>query len=63
MPEIISYGRHEYRTQGGEIHRRPAERQGLAPKDASWLVLNQGEPVPELVRNQLMDRPSGLRFD
>ena len=64
MAEVITYQRHEYRMQGGEIHRRPADRDGLSSWDAAWLVLNREDDyVPPLVREQLSQGRDNLRFD
>lgn len=64
MAEVVAYKQHEYRMQGGEMHRRPADREGLPPWDAAWLVLNHGEYVPPPVRQQLaMHHNGSLRFD
>ena len=48
MADVVRSGPYEYRSQGGEIHRRPAERYGLTPWDAAWLVLLR-EPQPAVV--------------
>lgn len=41
MTAEVAHGAFEYRTQGGEIHRRPIDRERLSPTDAAWLVLNR----------------------
>ncbi len=41
--DTILFGTHEYRSQGGEIHRRPKEREGLSPWNAAWLVMRKDE--------------------
>ena len=46
--EIVFQGR-EYRSQGGEVHQRPADRSWRTPWDAAWLVLDP-EEVPQTVR-------------
>lgn len=49
MPnEEIEFGGHEYRSQGGEVQRRPAERQGLSVWDAAWLVIPKEDRKKEL---------------
>ena len=63
MAAFVTYGEHEYRQQGGEVHRRPADREGLSPRDAAWLVLNHGEDVPAAVRAQISEPQTALRFD
>ena len=50
MTEVIILGSfYEYRQQGGEIHRRPVNREGIKPQDSAWLVLHK-EEVPYQVR-------------
>ncbi len=63
MTEIIEFQRNEYRVQGGEVHRRPADRDGLSPWDAAWLVLNHEEFIPEPVLNHQAQQRNNLRFD
>lgn len=65
MSEIITHGDYEYRKRGGEIHRRPAEREHLHPVDAAWLVLNadQRKQVPAIVEKNLAESKMALRFD
>lgn len=66
MTEIITYGGHEYRQQGGEIHRRPAEREGMNPVDASWLVVSKKDEAniaPAAVVQHFAEASSNLRFD
>jgi len=49
MPnEEIEFGEHEYRNQGGEIHRRPKEREGLPAVQAAWLVIPKEDREKEL---------------
>lgn len=53
MTEVIMFGGNEYRSQGGEIQRRPAKEDGerCTLEDRSWLVLNQQEHyVPQEVK-------------
>lgn len=63
MTEIIEFQKHEYRVQGGEVHRRPADREGLSAWNAAWLVLNHKEFIPEPVRNHQAQQRNNLRFD
>ena len=60
---IIACGRWEYRYKGGELQRRPLEREGMSPVQAAWLVLNHGEYVPTIVRAQFIASGASLRFD
>lgn len=53
MAEEVTVGGHEYRSKGGEVHRRPADREGLRPWDAAWLVLTS-EQVPTAVREHFV---------
>jgi len=49
MPnEEIEFGDHEYRSQGGEVHRRPRVREGLSVWDAAWLVIPKEDRESEL---------------
>ena len=59
----IAHGEFEYRVQGGEIHRRPIDRDGLAPWDAAWLVLDKKKEVPPLVLANLQPAGQSMRFD
>ena len=59
----VEYKDFEFRKQGGEIHRRPADREGLTPWDAAWLVLNHGEYIPLPVLQHLSRPQTALRFD
>ncbi len=67
MAGIVTYGEHEYRIQGGELHRRPAEREHLAPAEAAWLVLNGTQrqyEVPDVVMQNLNSgSEQSLHFD
>ncbi len=60
--ETAIYEGYEYRMQGGEVHRRPVDRQMLHPLDAAWLVLNHGERVPPEVLPAIIPADC-LRFD
>lgn len=42
-PEELEYGDFQYRSQGGEVQRRPKNREGLSAWDAAWLVLHKDE--------------------
>lgn len=62
----IAHGEYEYRMQGGEIHRRPLDRDGLPPWQAAWLVLDKEKrekEVPALVLNNLQSAGQSMRFD
>lgn len=54
---IVLHGGHEYRRVGGQYLRRKAE------DDKSWLVLDHGEEVPEVVKSQFVPQVEALRFD
>lgn len=63
MCKEVTYGSYEYRMQGGEMHRRPIDREGLPPWEGAWLVMNQPHHhVPQVVRDQFT-QSSSLRFD
>lgn len=53
--DIFIYGEHEYRCQGGEVHRRPVDREGVLPLYAAWLVID-GTKVPSIVRNYFANK-------
>ena len=64
-PEEVAFGGYEYRTVGGEIHRRPVSPKEKNPWDSAWLVLDQKDPCetlpkvpPEVMRHfaQARDR-------
>ncbi len=60
----VTFEGYEYRVQGGELQRRPIYREGLAPWQGAWLVMNQdSQYVPELVLEQFVQPPAQLRFD
>jgi uncharacterized protein YfaT (DUF1175 family) len=67
MATVVTHGQHEYRRQGGEIHRRPVEREHLKPVDAAWLVLNGTQrqyEVPDIVLQNLNSGlEQNLHFD
>ena len=71
MPtQEIEYGQYEYRSQGGEIQRRPREREGLSVWEAAWLVLHKDESdeskmIPSLVLAHFKQAQGAthLRFD
>ena len=44
---------HEYRCVGGEIHRRPIEREKLPVWQAAWCVTHK-EDIPSLTRELLL---------
>lgn len=48
----VSLGNQEYRYVGGEVHRRPIEREGLSAWNAAWLVIRRDE-MPQLIRKLL----------
>ncbi len=59
----IAHQGFEYRVQGGELHRRPLNREGLTPWQAAWVVMGTDPDfVPAVVRQQF-SQPSGLHFD
>lgn len=41
MAEEILCSGFEYREVGGELQRRPVDRERLSPVDAAWLVLKR----------------------
>ncbi len=64
MAAEVAHGAYEYRTQGGEIHRRPADRDGLTPWEAAWVVVNDRKrDVPPVVINNLRPAGNSMRFD
>ncbi len=63
MPDAVAHGEYEYRMQGGEVQRRPADREGLTPWEASWLVLSDKRDVPALVVSNLQQSVQPMRFD
>jgi len=63
MNDEITHRGYEYRVRGGEVHSRPTVREEQSPKKVPWLVLNHGEPVPQVVRDQLTQPRGELRFD
>ncbi len=46
---ILTFARCEYRYQGGEIHRRPVDREWRTPWDAAWVVLRPEEVPPQIM--------------
>lgn len=60
----VAYDGFEYRMQGGEMHRRPIDREGLLPWQGAWLVLNQGrDHIPSVVQQQFAQPETQLRYD
>jgi hypothetical protein len=55
MSEIVTFRKHEYRKVGGELHRRPVERDGLTPWDAAWLVLARWSEDYRLVPGEVLN--------
>lgn len=51
----LIHGDYEYRCQGGEIHRRPKDREGVLPFHAAWLVID-GTKAPSIVRNHFANQ-------
>jgi hypothetical protein len=49
----VALGAHEYRYVGGEVHRRPIERENLPACHAAWLVIHK-EGTPSLTWATLM---------
>lgn len=59
----VSCEGYEYRVQGGEMHRRPIDQEGLKPWEAAWMVMNQPHHhVPDMVRKAFSE-PEGTHYD
>jgi hypothetical protein len=60
--EQIEFGEYEYRSQGGEIQRRPADREGLTPWQAAWVVVPRDDRPPMVVQHfeQAKDNHSAI---
>ncbi len=53
--DIFVHGEHEYRCQGGEVHRRPVDRDDVSPFYAAWLVVH-GTNIPNAVKRRFFDK-------
>lgn len=63
MAEQIELDGYEYRVQGGEVHRRPIDKELLLPWQASWEVVAREDRPNAVVQHFFQATTKNLTFD